>query len=366
MEKIISKTPLHQQHKNLQAKMVSFAGYDMPLSYPLGTIKEHLWCREHAALFDVSHMGQLILTGENVAEELSRLTPTNIAEKPLLKCVYSMFLNDQGGVEDDLIAVRLTERKMFVVVNAACVQKDMAYLRQNLPNTITVELLENRALMALQGPKAETVLQKLVEAPLSQMPFMTFHEMSVAGHACYVSRSGYTGEDGFEISIAAAKAPALWQQLLESEWVEAAGLAARDTLRLEAGLPLYGQDLTASTTPAMADMAWVCTKNFTGFKGCAVLNEQLEDQANLTEVLTGVILQQRGVLRQGMVLEDDKGDVVGRLTSGGYAPSLQKSIALAYVDPQWDVSGQKLFVKIRNQSSVVKVCGKRFLKNGNR
>ena len=340
--------------------MANFAGYDMPISYPLGTVKEHLWCRENAGLFDVSHMGQLFLIGDNVEQHLSRVTPTSFPSKPIGKSVYTHLLNEQGGVVDDLIATRIAENKMYVVVNAACKDKDMRYLRQHLPQSIHIEPLERRALLALQGPKAANVLQKLTDVDLTDIHFMTFHQMTLGGVACYVMRGGYTGEDGFEISVDAKHAESLWQLLCESEWVEPIGLAARDTLRLEAGLPLYGQDLTEDITPLEASLGWIISKDHNGYIGSAVINQQC--QKGVKRKLVGVELMDKGIARAGSNVLDGAGNSIGTLTSGGYSPLLEKAIAFALMDIQQTTLGETVFVDVRGKRLRASVTSLRFYK----
>jgi aminomethyltransferase len=360
MEKIISKTPLHGLHKNLKAKMAPFAGYDMPLSYPLGTVKEHLWCRKHAGLFDVSHMGQLILVGEGGDNLLSSLTPTNFTEKPLGKCTYSVLLNDQGGMIDDLIATRIAEDKIYLVVNAACKEKDIAYIKDHLTACLQLDVLPHRALMALQGPQAEMVLQKLVDVHLADLPFMTFHEMAVGGVACYVSRSGYTGEDGFEISVDAKCAETLWQKLSESEWVEPIGLAARDTLRLEAGLPLYGQDLSEEITPIEASLKWILSKDHQGYKGASYICDQMRE--GVLQKRVGIELLDKGIARAYSPILNEAGVIVGELTSGGYGPSVENSIGMGYIQTAFSEIGTPVFVDVRGRKLKAQVVSSRFYK----
>ncbi|PPR18010.1 MAG: Aminomethyltransferase, partial [Proteobacteria bacterium] len=358
MEKIISKPPLHSIHKNLQAKMANFAGYDMPISYPMGTIKEHLWCREHAGLFDVSHMGQLFLVGENVDQHLSRITPISFPAKAIGKSVYTHLLNEQGGIVDDLIATRISENRMYIVVNAACKEKDIRFLRQHLPQSIHIEELPNRSLIALQGPKAEMVLQKLTDVDLQPLKFMSFHTMNVAGIACYVTRSGYTGEDGFEVSVDDKHAIQLWNALSENEWVEPVGLAARDTLRLEAGLPLYGQDLTDDMTPVEASLSWIISKNHDGFLGSEVIMSQL--QSGVERKLVGIKLLDKGIARVHSQVVNEKGELLGEISSGGYSPTLNMAIGFALLNVNNIQPSKEVFVVVRGKQLKAKVTSLRF------
>lgn len=254
------KTPLHALHLELGARMVPFAGYDMPVQYPLGVLKEHLHTREHAGLFDVSHMGQIRLRGAQAAQGLETLVPVDILDLPVGMQRYAMFTNEQGGILDDLMVANLGNDTLFLVVNAACKEQDLAHLRQHLGDRCEIEpLFESRALLALQGPDAVHVLARL--APdVAKMTFMQFAPVKLMGADCYVSRSGYTGEDGFEISVPREQAEALARHLLDQPEVKAIGLGARDSLRLEAGLCLYGHDMNEATTPIEASLLWAISK----------------------------------------------------------------------------------------------------------
>ena len=248
----LSKTPLHALHLELGARMVPFAGYDMPVQYPLGVMKEHQHTREQAGLFDVSHMGQIRLTGANAAKALETLVPVDIIDLPVGMQRYAMFTNDNGGILDDLMVANLGNDELFLVVNAACKDQDLAHLQKHIGDQCTItELFEARALLALQGPAAVTVLARLAPE-VAKMTFMQFNRVQLLGIDCFVSRSGYTGEDGFEISVPAADAEKLARTLLAEPEVQAIGLGARDSLRLEAGLCLYGHDMNTDTTPIEA------------------------------------------------------------------------------------------------------------------
>ncbi|HEP8678581.1 TPA: glycine cleavage system aminomethyltransferase GcvT, partial [Pseudomonas aeruginosa] len=244
----LAKTPLHALHLELGAKMVPFAGYDMPVQYPAGVLKEHLHTREQAGLFDVSHMGQIRLVGADAALALESLVPVDILDLPVGQQRYALFTDEQGGILDDLMVANLGDC-LLLVVNAACKHQDLAHLRRHLEDRCSVEpLFEERALLALQGPAAVRVLERLAPQ-VAQMTFMQFARVELLGQDCYVSRSGYTGEDGYEISVPAAHAEALARRLLAEPEVAPIGLGARDSLRLEAGLCLYGHDMDSATTP---------------------------------------------------------------------------------------------------------------------
>lgn len=259
-EQQLSKTPLHALHLELGARMVPFAGYDMPVQYPLGVMKEHQHTREQAGLFDVSHMGQIRLTGANAAKALETLVPVDIIDLPVGMQRYAMFTNESGGILDDLMVANLGNDELFLVVNAACKDQDLAHLQKHIGDQCTITaLFEERALLAVQGPAAVTVLARL--APdVAKMTFMQFKRVSLLGVDCFVSRSGYTGEDGFEISVPAAEAEKLARALLAEPEVQAIGLGARDSLRLEAGLCLYGHDMNSETTPIEASLLWAISK----------------------------------------------------------------------------------------------------------
>ena len=276
----LHKTPLHPLHVELGAKMVPFAGYDMPVSYPAGILAEHRHCRESAALFDVSHMGQLRLLGADAAKALETLVPVDVVDLGVGKQRYAFFTNASGGILDDLMITR-REGDLFVIVNAACKDADIKHLVTHIGHRCTVQPLPDRALLALQGPKAVAALARL-EPALSRLTFMTGMSATLAGADCFVTRSGYTGEDGFEISVPAAQAESLARALLALAEVKPAGLGARDTLRLEAGLCLYGHDINDVTTPVEAGLTWAIQKvrraggaRAGGYPGANVIDGQL-------------------------------------------------------------------------------------------
>jgi aminomethyltransferase len=277
---VLSKTPLHALHLELGAKMVPFAGYEMPVNYPGGIIAEHKHCRESAALFDVSHMGQVRLSGDHAAAALETLVPVDIAGLTVGKQRYGFFTNTSGGILDDLMITR-REHDLLLIVNAACKAADITHLITNIGHRCTVQPLPDRALLALQGPRAVDALRRL-NPEVATLTFMTGKSLPLAGTDCYVTRSGYTGEDGFEISVPAADAEALARSLLAMSEVRPVGLGARDTLRLEAGLCLYGHDINDKTTPVEAGLTWAIQKvrraggaRHGGYPGAAVIDAQL-------------------------------------------------------------------------------------------
>jgi len=330
----LSKTPLHALHVSLGAKMVPFAGYDMPVSYPGGILAEHRQCRESAVLFDVSHMGQLRLVGADAAAALETLVPVDIVGLAEGKQRYALFTNDDGGILDDLMVTRRADH-FFLVVNASCKEADTAHLRARIGSRCTIEPMPDRALLALQGPKAATVMARL--APnLAQLTFMSGAEARIAGIAVFATRSGYTGEDGFEISVADVDAQALARALLDQPEVLPAGLGARDTLRLEAGLCLYGHDIDTKTTPIEAGLTWAIQKvrrpggdRAGSYPGAATIGRQITD--GVAKKRVGLVGLDRAPVREGAAILDAGGASVGRVTSGTIGPTVGKPIALAYV-----------------------------------
>ncbi|NMZ27420.1 glycine cleavage system aminomethyltransferase GcvT [Pseudomonas protegens] len=331
------KTPLHSLHLELGARMVPFAGYDMPVQYPLGVMKEHQHTREQAGLFDVSHMGQILLRGANAAQALETLVPVDIIDLPVGMQRYAMFTNEQGGILDDLMVANLGDEQLFLVVNAACKDQDLAHLRRHLGEQCDIQpLFEERALLALQGPAAVTVLARLAPQ-VTQMTFMQFEPVTLLGVDCFVSRSGYTGEDGFEISVPAAQAEKLARALLAEPEVAAIGLGARDSLRLEAGLCLYGHDMNSDTTPIQASLLWAISKarradgaRAGGFPGAEVIFAQ--QQGGVSRKRVGLLPQERTPVREGAEIVDAQGKVIGNVCSGGFGPTLGGPLAMGYLD----------------------------------
>ena len=342
----LKRTPLHSLHLALGAKMVPFAGYEMPVQYPSGILNEHLHTRSKAGLFDVSHMGQLRLSGADPVKALEALVPGDLLALDSLRMRYTLLLNEQGGILDDLMATRL-EDGLFLVVNAARKEADLDDLRARLGRSTTVELLEDRALLALQGPAAAAVLSGFCEG-VGRLGFMTAMETTLAGGKCLVTRSGYTGEDGFEISLPAAGAAAVAEMLLARPEVRPIGLGARDSLRLEAGLCLYGHDIDDTTTPIEAALAWTIGKRRRaegGFPGAAVVLRQLAEGASRVRV--GVRPDGRAPAREDTPIVNDVGVKVGRVTSGGFGPSTGGPVAMGYVDRRHAAAGTPLALLVR-------------------
>lgn len=330
----VQTLPLDGWHRARGGRMVEFAGYHMPVQYE-GIMAEHLWTRENAGLFDVSHMGQLTFSGENVVAALEALLPADIAGLPLEKARYSLLLNEQGGILDDLMLTRLGAgedgERIYMVVNGATKYDDIAHMIDHLPDDVTLNLMEDHALLAVQGPKAVAALARLVPG-VDALVFMQAAAFEWQGHDLWISRSGYTGEDGCEISVPAEAAEALAEALCAQPEVKPIGLGARDSLRLEAGLPLYGHDLDEETTPVMADLGFALSKRRReagDFPGAARIAAERAGGAVLKRV--GLLVDGRQPVREGATVVDADGSTVGRVTSGGFAPSVGAPIAMAYV-----------------------------------
>ncbi|MDP6968995.1 MAG: glycine cleavage system aminomethyltransferase GcvT [Gammaproteobacteria bacterium] len=348
-------TPFHAMHMEAGAKMVPFAGYEMPVQYPLGVKQEHLHCRAAAGLFDVSHMGQLKLSGpsvEAVALALEALIPANYVDLAVGRQRYGMFTNADGCIMDDLMVTRV-EDGFYVVVNAACKAQDIAHLRANLPADIIMEELSDRALLALQGPKAVEVLARLAPE-VADMRFMDGKPVAILGHDCFVGRAGYTGEDGVEISVPNDRAEALAATLLAFDEVEWIGLGARDSLRLEAGLCLYGHDLDQTTTPVAANLLWAMQKarrpggeREGGFPGAAKVFAELAAQP--AQLRVGLLPEGRAPVREGVDIVNADGQVIGKVTSGGFSPTLGVPIAMAYVDAAAATVDSQVFAQVRGK-----------------
>lgn len=355
----LARTPLYDLHVELGARMVPFAGYAMPVQYPTGVLKEHNHTRTQAGLFDVSHMGQVRLSGPQAASALESLVPVDVIDLPRNHQRYAMFTNEQGSVLDDLM-VSNTGDSLFLVVNAACKEQDVAHMRERISGRCTVEELSDRALLALQGPAAALVMARLAPHTAS-MIFMQTGEVELAGARCLISRSGYTGEDGFEISIPNAKAEEVARLLLAQPEVAPIGLGARDSLRLEAGLCLYGHDMDAATTPVEASLVWALSKARRaggarpgGFLGAPTILRQLEEGVLRKRV--GLLVRDRMPVREGAELVDANGNAIGKVTSGGFAPSLGAPVAMGYVDSAHAVLGTSLQAIVRGKPVPVEVA----------
>jgi aminomethyltransferase len=336
-------TPLHDTHLKLEAKMAEFAGYDMPIQYPAGVLGEHNWTRENAGIFDVSHMGQLIVEGQGAVAFWEKLTPSAIGKIGENVAKYTVLTNAEGGIIDDLIITRLGPDKFFAVFNAGCKDKDIGWFKQNLPEDTTLTHLEDRALIAVQGPKAEKVLKEALGIDTSDLGYMRFLDWD----RCWISRLGYTGEDGFEISMPNEDAVIGWNKLLAHPEVEPVGLAARDSLRLEMGYPLYGHDITAETSPVEADLTWVMARDRTGYFGDDILARHLADGTDRRRV--GIKLTDKGIAREGAEILTLSGEKIGDLTSGGFSPTLSEAIGQGYVKSSNSTIGTEILVRVRGR-----------------
>jgi aminomethyltransferase len=358
------KTPLHALHVELGAKMVPFAGYDMPVSYPGGIMAEHHHCRTSAALFDVSHMGQLTLKGPDAAAALESLVPVDVIDLPVGRQRYALFTNAGGGILDDLMVAKRAD-DIFLVVNAACKAADTQHLIANIGHRCTVTPLPDRALLALQGPKAVDAAARLAPA-LAGLKFMDTAWVTMAGASCFVSRSGYTGEDGFEISVPNAQAEHLARELLKQPEVKPAGLGSRDTLRLEAGLCLYGHDIDTTTTPVEAALTWAIQKvrrpggaRAGGYPGAAVIEAQLTQGAATKRV--GLLGLERVPVREGAPLAAVGHAKLGHVTSGTVSPVLGKPIAIAYVSTSHAHAAAELTADVRGKPQPMQVVAMPFV-----
>jgi len=367
----LKQTPLHPLHLARGGKMVPFAGYDMPVQYPAGVLKEHLHTRTSAGLFDVSHMGQLALRPksgkvEDAAHALERLVPQDVVAVTAGRQRYAQFTNEDGGILDDLMVANFGDH-LFLVVNAACKAEDEALLRAQLSDACIIEPLADRALVALQGPKAVAVLAKHC-ADAATMRFMDAGPRKVMGLDCFVSRSGYTGEDGFEISVPAADAEGFANALLADDAVALIGLGARDSLRLEAGLCLYGHDIDPTTTPVEADLVWSIQKSRRnggaragGFPGADKILAQIENGTSRKRV--GLKPEGRAPVRDGAQLFADasSSEPLGSVTSGSFGPSISAPIAMGYLPTPHAAIGGTVFAEVRGQRLPLRVSNLPFV-----
>ncbi len=344
-------SPLHELHLELGAKMGPFAGYSMPLWYPDKILAEHKHTRTQASLFDISHMGQASIVGFNAASALESLIPTDFKQLPYNKMHYCCFTNDEGGILDDLIVANLG-LEYFVVMNAACKKQDLKHLQDNIQTAAVVEHTEN-ALLALQGPKASEVMKRF-HPEVCNLDFMTIDNFNLRNVPCIVSRSGYTGEDGFEISMPVQNAQVLARELLKQAEVKPAGLGARDSLRLEAGLRLYGQDMNHTTTPVEAGIAWTISKSRRfggeregGFPGADVILSQIANGPSRR--IGGILLKTKAPARTGTKIFSEDGTEIGTVTSGMFAPTVKAPIAMGYIDHHYCKLGTVVQLQLRKK-----------------
>ncbi len=362
------KTPLHALHLELGARMVPFAGYSMPVQYPAGLMAEHLHTRSAAGLFDVSHMGQLRLHGADAATAFESLMPVDVIGLAPGKQRYGLLLTDEGTVIDDLMFVN-REDHLFVIVNGACKHGDLAHIQQRIGTRCTVESQFDRGLLALQGPQAVTALQRLLPG-VEKLVFMTGGAFTWQGKPVFATRSGYTGEDGFELSLAAADTEAFARALLAQPEVKPVGLGARNSLRLEAGLCLYGNDIDTTTTPVEAALNWAMQKvrrtggaRAGGFPGAARVLAQLDGTAPPQRVRVGLIAQERVPVRDHTELHSEAGERVGEVTSGLLGPSINQPIAMGYLPPALAAAGTRVNALVRGKPVPMQVAPMPFVPN---
>ena len=362
------KTPLHALHLELDARMVPFAGYSMPVQYPAGLMAEHLHTRSAAGLFDVSHMGQLRLVGPDAAAAFETLMPVDVIGLGVGKQRYGLLLNEEGGIIDDLMFVNRGD-DIFVIVNGACKHGDLAHIKACIGQLCHVDAQFERALLALQGPQAVTALQRLLP-DVEKLVFMTGAAFTWADADLYVTRSGYTGEDGFEISLPAPVAADFARALLAQPEVKPVGLGARNSLRLEAGLCLYGQDIDTTTTPVQAGLNWAMQKvrrtggeRAGGFPGAARVLAQLDGTEQLTRKRVGLVALERVPVREHVELQNTAGDTIGEVTSGLFGPSAGKPVAMGYVNLEYVATGTRVHAIVRGKVVPMDVAPMPFVPN---
>ncbi|MGB3071149.1 MAG: glycine cleavage system aminomethyltransferase GcvT [Ottowia sp.] len=360
------QTPLHALHVGLGARMVPFAGYSMPVQYPEGLMAEHRHTREAASLFDVSHMGQLKLAGPEAAAAFETLMPVDVAGLGLNKQRYGLLLNEAGGIIDDLMFVNRGDH-LFVIVNGACKAGDIAHMQATIGGRCQIIPMPEQALLALQGPKAVEALKRLLPG-VEQLVFMTGGAFDWRGAELYVTRSGYTGEDGYEISVPGGRAEAFAQALLAEPEVKPAGLGARNSLRLEAGLCLYGNDLDPTTTPVEAGLNWAMQKvrrpggeRAGDFLGAEAVLAQLEGKLPVNRKRVGLIAKERIPVREHVKLENMDGQTIGEVTSGLLGPTIDQPIAMAYVQPDYAAPGAEVFAMVRGKPVPMTVAAMPFV-----
>ena len=355
------KTPLDALHLKLGARMVAFAGYSMPVQYPAGLMAEHLHTRSAASLFDVSHMGQLRLVGDDAASALETLMPVDVIDLPVGRQRYGLLLNDSGGIIDDLMFFNRDYARsgdIFIIVNGACKAADLAHITLKIGDRCDVIPLSEMALLALQGPLAARALQGLAAdvAGIEQLVFMAGGRFDIAGCDCFITRSGYTGEDGFEISVHVSQVEKLALALLAQPQVKPAGLGARNSLRLEAGLCLYGNDIDTDTTPVEAGLSWAVQKvrrtggeRAGGFPGAEKVLAQLDTPSILAKKRVGLVALERIPVRDHTALQDEAGVRIGEVSSGLLGPSINQPIAMGYVPPKYGAPGTRINAMVRGK-----------------
>ncbi|MDZ7862000.1 glycine cleavage system aminomethyltransferase GcvT [Acidovorax sp.] len=354
-------TPLNALHLELGARMVPFAGYSMPVQYPAGLMAEHLHTRQAAGLFDVSHMGQLQLIGPDAAAAFETLVPVDVIDLPVGKQRYGLLLTDEGTIIDDLMFFNQGKDTLFVIVNGACKVQDIAHIQARIGQRCEVAPMPEHALLALQGPQAVTALARLAPG-IEKLVFMTGGSYTIAGCDCFVTRSGYTGEDGFEISVPAAQADTLARALLAQPEVKPIGLGARNSLRLEAGLCLYGNDIDTTTTPPEAALNWAIQKvrrtggaRAGGFPGADKVLAQIDNPASLARKRVGLVALERVPVREHTELQSPDGQKIGEVTSGLLGPTVNEPVAMGYVTPAFAAIGTRVNAIVRGKAVPMEV-----------
>lgn len=341
----MKETPLTQSHIALNAKMAAFADYNMPLYYDLGVKAEHLWTRDKAGVFDVSHMGQVFIEGEHALSFIESMTPSSFGKTPVNMAKYTILTNENGGIIDDLIITKLSETRFFAVINAGCKYGDLEWMHAQCPDGVEISPLLDRGLIALQGPAAERVLTETLSLDLLALKYMRMVQVD----DLFISRLGYTGEDGFEISIPSEYAAALWDRLMGHDLVQPVGLAARDSLRLEMGYPLYGHDIDANTTPVEADLTWVMGEKINrDFVGASNVFQHIEE--GIDSIRIGYKLTGKGVAREAAEIRNLQDEKIGYVTSGGFSPSLDCSIGMGYIETAYQNIGTEIFINVRGRN----------------
>lgn len=359
----LAQTALYNNHVELGAKMVPFAGYAMPINYQEGIIAEYKSVREDVAMFDVSHMGQIILSGVNIAEKLERLIPAQFVNSVEGKCKYTILTNEKGGIIDDLIVTRLSTDRFFAVINAGCKYKDMEHIKANLDIGQNLEYLEDRALIAVQGRNAQDKLNQLFSSDFSTLEYMSMLSLESDEYGyIYLSRTGYTGEDGFEISVTNDKASSVWQALLKLD-IKPAGLGARDLLRIEMGYHLYGSDMDEDSNAIDAGLGWTVSKDNNKFIGAEEILPKKLGQVPVSVKRVGLVFSDKVVARGGAIVKNGE-EEVGHVTSGVFSPNLQQAVAIAYIKPEFAKVGEKISVQVRNKCFEAEITKMPFVKSG--
>mgnify|MGYP001437764252 FL=1 len=356
----VKKTSLNGLHQKYGAKLVEFAGYEMPIQYKDGIVQEHKFTRSSSGIFDVSHMGQLFISGtENLTKDLERIFPANLENLNLNQSKYSFLMNNEGGIYDDLIITKI-EKGYLIILNAACKYNDYEIIKSKLKDKYEIKLDETLSLVAIQGPEAKVILSKIIPG-CNDLKFMNGNNFIFEDTNIYITRSGYTGEDGFEISIKNEKAEDFVEKLIE-KGSKMIGLGARDTLRLEAGLCLYGNDLDTKTSPIEANLKWAIPKNRINseYPGSDVLKKQIENGVKRLRV--GIKPETRVIARGETKIFNDNNQQIGKITSGTFGPSVERSIAMGYVENNYSSIDTKVFLEVRGKKVVANVCNLPFYK----